>query len=141
MIKPIVTLMFSFLIFSIHAQSPIGLWKNFDDDDGKEKSHIEIYEKNGKLFGKVIKLLPSATIKTCVKCKGSKKGKDLIGLDIMWDLTKSGKGYDNGTVVDPKTGKEYDCKIELDGNDKLKVRGYIGVSMFGRTQVWKRVVL
>ena len=97
------------LSFFIYAQSPIGIWKNLDDEDGREKSHIEIYEQNGTLRGKVIKLLPAATITKCDKCTGANKG------------------------------KVYDCKIELDGTDKLKVRGFVGVSMFGRTQIWYKV--
>jgi uncharacterized protein (DUF2147 family) len=135
-----------FLIFSIlsislisAAQSPIGIWKNLDDEDGKEKSHIEIYEQNGKLRGKVIKLLPAATITKCDACTGVNKGKSLVGMDILWDLTKTGNTWDNGEILDPKKGKVYSCKIELQGKDKLKVRGYVGVSMFGRTQTWYKV--
>lgn len=131
----------SFLSFtvSMNAQSPIGVWKNLDDTDGKEKSHIEIYETNGKLRGKVIKLLPAATITRCDKCEGANKGKSLVGLDILWNLSKSGSVWDGGEILDPKSGKVYDCKIELDGSSKLNVRGFLGLSMFGRTQVWYRV--
>lgn len=121
------------------AQSPVGIWKNLDDEDGKEKSHIEIYEQNGKLRGKVIKLLPAATITKCDACTGANKGKSLVGMDILWDLVKTGKVWDNGEILDPKKGKIYSCKIELEGKDKLKVRGYVGVSMFGRTQTWYKV--
>jgi len=140
MLKPIISFLFLFLFVSMNAQSPVGVWKNYDDKDGKEKSHIEIYEKNGKLCGKVIKLLPGATLTNCVKCQGAKKGKSLVGMDILWNLTKVGNTYDNGTIIDPKSGKEYDCKIELDGKDQLNVRGYMGVSIFGKTQIWKRVI-
>jgi uncharacterized protein (DUF2147 family) len=134
--------LFAFFIMNasfLLAQSPIGVWKNLDDEDGKEKSHIEIYEQNGKLRGKVIKLLPAATITKCNACTGTNKGKSLVGMDILWDLKKSGKTWDSGQIMDPKNGKIYDCKIELKGTDKLNVRGYMGVSMFGRTQTWYRV--
>ena len=127
------------LSFFIYAQSPIGIWKNLDDEDGREKSHIEIYEQNGTLRGKVIKLLPAATITKCDKCTGTNKGKSLVGMDILWDLKKSGSVWEGGEILDPKKGKVYDCKIELDGKDKLKVRGFVGVSMFGRTQIWYKV--
>lgn len=139
MTKYIFLLFYLVLNLSVYGQSPVGVWKNLDDEDGKEKSHIEIYEQNGKLRAKVIKLLPAATITKCNACKGDKKGKDLIGLDILWDLKKSGKIWDGGHILDPKNGKEYNCKIEFDGTEKLKVRGYIGVSMFGRTQIWYKV--
>jgi uncharacterized protein (DUF2147 family) len=128
-----------FISFITIAQSPVGIWKNLDDEDGKEKSHIEIYEQNGKLRGKVIKLLPAATITKCNACTGANKGKSLVGMDILWDLTKTGNVWDNGEILDPKKGKVYSCKIELEGKDKLKVRGYVGVSMFGRTQTWYKV--
>ena len=130
---------FVFFGLIVFAQSPVGIWKNLDDEDGREKSHIEIYEQNGSLRGKVIKLLPAATITKCDKCTGTNKGKSLVGMDILWDLKKSGNVWDGGETLDPKKGKVYDCKIELDGKDKLKVRGFVGVSMFGRTQIWYKV--
>jgi uncharacterized protein (DUF2147 family) len=118
------------------AQTAVGTWKNIDDTDGKEKSLIQIYESNGKLRGKVIKLLPAATITKCDACKGANKGKSIQGMDILWGLESVGKGeYDNGEILDPKTGKIYDCSITVQGN-KLLVRGYLGLSIFGRTQTW-----
>jgi len=123
----------------LSAQSPKGIWKNLDDEDGREKSHIEIYEQNGKLRGKVVKLLPAATITHCKACKGDLKGKSLIDMDILWDMQKSDKSWTGGQILDPKKGKVYNCNIELDGPDKLKVRGYVGIPTFGRTQIWYRV--
>lgn len=122
-----------------YGQSPVGIWKNLDDTDGREKSHIEISESGGELKAKVIKLLPAATITKCNACKGDKKGKDLVGMEILWGMKKSGKVWQGGQILDPKSGKEYNCKLEFDGADKLKVRGYIGVSLFGRTQTWYKV--
>ncbi|HMR87360.1 MAG TPA: DUF2147 domain-containing protein [Saprospiraceae bacterium] len=139
MIKQFLFALFIMNASFVLAQSPVGVWKNLDDEDGKEKSHIEIYEQNGTLRGKVIKLLPAATITKCNACTGTNKGKSLVGMDILWDLKKSGKTWDSGQIMDPKNGKIYDCKIELKGTDKLNVRGYMGVSMFGRTQTWYRV--
>lgn len=131
----------TFLILSTwaFAQSPVGVWKTIDDEDGREKSHIEIFEKNGKMYGKVIKLLAGASATKCDKCPGNNKGKNIEGMEVVWDLKKSGKIWDNGTILDPKTGKTYSCKIEFDGNDKLKVRGYMGISALGRTQTWYKV--
>lgn len=122
-----------------YSQSAIGIWKNLDDTDGKEKSHIEIYEVNGKLEGKVIKLLPAASITHCDKCKGDNKGKSLVGMKILTDMKSSGSGWSGGHILDPATGKVYKCKMETEGADKLKVRGFIGVSLIGRTQSWYRV--
>ncbi len=123
----------------VMAQSPVGVWKNLDDTDGKEKSHIEITERNGKLTGKVIKLLPGVEITKCDACKGANKGKNIEGMTILWDLKKNGKSWENGQILDPKNGKIYSCKVELERDDVLKVRGFLGISLLGRTQTWYRV--
>jgi uncharacterized protein (DUF2147 family) len=133
------TALFMMFSFQASAQTITGIWKNLDDEDGREKSHIEIYEQNGTIRAKVIKLLPAATITHCNACSGDKKGKSLIGMDILWDMKKDGSQYSGGEILDPKKGKVYKCKIEHDGNDKLKVRGFVGVPALGRTQVWYRV--
>ena len=131
-------------LFSICAsictgQSFEGIWKTIDDTDNVEKSHVKIYSENGKLHGKVIKLLEGATATHCTPCDGDLKDKPITDLVILWDLEKDGKVYDDGTILDPATGKTYSCKLELDGTDKLNVRGYIGYSWLGRTQTWYRV--
>lgn len=129
------------VIFASHAQmDPTGIWKNIDDEDGKVKSHIEIYWEDGVLKAKVDKLLDNATLTVCNKCKGDKKGKPLVGMEIMWGLTPDGDNeWSGGKIMDPKKGKEYKCKIELENEDKLKVRGYVGIPTFGRTQYWYRL--
>jgi len=139
MIRIIAVLTFLSLMGVINGQSVIGVWKNIDDEDGKEKSHIEIYEKNGKVHGKVIKLLSGAALTHCSACKGDLKGKPIVGMNILWDMNKKGNEYINGKILDPKKGKVYDCDIRLDGADKLIVRGYMGFSAFGRSQTWYRV--
>lgn len=121
------------------GQSPIGIWENIDDEDGKPKSHIEIYEENGKLYGKVIKLLPAATLFQCKKCSGDKKNQPIEGMVILWDLVNHGDHYDDGSILDPKKGKVYGCKISMPSADVLDVRGYLKFAVFGRTQQWFRV--
>jgi uncharacterized protein (DUF2147 family) len=118
----------------------VGIWKNVDDEDGKDKSHIQIYEVNGILKAKVIKLLPAATLKTCDQCKGANKNKPIEGMEILSGLKKvNEKEYTDGTILNPKNGKIYDCTISLETQDKLKVRGYVGLSLIGKTQYWYRV--
>lgn len=119
------------------AQSPVGTWKTIDDETGKAKSHIEIYEKDGKLHGKIVKLLQAPEDTKCDKCEGSRKGKPLVGMTILWNLKKDDSEWEDGTILDPAKGKTYDAKIWLEGKDKLKVRGYIG--FLYRTQTWHRV--
>jgi uncharacterized protein (DUF2147 family) len=123
------------------SQSVIGKWKTVDDETGKEKSIVEIYEKDGKIYGRIIEILePENRYKKCTLCQGSDKDKPIMGLIFIKGLTKDGDEYSGGKILDPKNGNLYKCYINLIGNDKLKVRGYIGVSLFGRTQYWYRVL-
>lgn len=124
----------------VTAQSVTGTWKTIDDNTGKARSYIKVYEQDGKLYGKIVKILdPAKQDKICTKCKGSKKNKKVLGLVILEGLEKDGSKWDDGKITDPDNGKEYSCNVQLDGADKLKVRGYIGFSLIGRTQVWERV--
>lgn len=116
-----------------------GKWKTVDDTDGKEKSIVEIYEKSGKLYGRVDRLLEAADKTHCDKCPGEQKGKPILGMVILQDLLKSHSGGTDGKILDPASGKTYSCFIELESQDKLKLRGYIGMPAFGRTQYWYRV--
>lgn len=124
-----------------YAQSTVvGKWKTMDDDTGKPKSIIEIYESGGKIYGKVVEILDQEHKKSvCNKCSGDDKNKPILGMVVVKGLSKKGNEFRNGQILDPQNGKLYKSIIALDGKDKLKVRGYIGVSLLGRTQVWYRV--
>lgn len=127
-------------VLSVGAQSVKGKWKTFDDSTGDAKSIVEIVERDGKMYGKVVEILnPSAKGIKCKNCSGNDKDKPVLGLEIIKGLSKDGDSYSNGKILDPSNGKLYKCTISLDGNDKLKVRGYVGISAFGRTQTWVRV--
>ena len=121
--------------------SPIGVWETVDDNTGEAKSHVRIWERGGKLYGKIVKLLRVADDAVCDNCRGNKKNQPLLGMMIMWNLEKSDDGwYDDGRIMDPDNGKTYRCKIKVtSGGRKLDVRGYLGISLFGRTQTWNRV--
>ncbi len=129
-----------FFIFQIsYSQSIVGNWKTIDDETGKEKSIVEIFEKNGKIFGRILEVLdPEKKNKKCELCEGEDKNKSIQGLVIIKGLTKDEDEYSNGKILDPKNGKLYKCSISLENKDKLKVRGYIGFSLIGRTQYWYR---
>lgn len=116
-----------------------GLWTTVGDTDGTEKSIVEIYEQEGKYFGKVVKLLPAAKHTKCEKCPGDMKGRPITGMVVLKDLKRTTNGASNGKAIDPSNGKTYNCFIELENPDKLKLRGYIGVPTLGRTQYWYRV--
>lgn len=130
---------------ALSAQSPVGTWKSIDDDTGKERSLIEIYEKDGKIYGKIVKLFPfpdDDPNPVCDECDEDdpRYMKPIIGLEILQGLEKdSDKEWEGGEILDPKNGNVYSCYIELQKADKLKVRGYMGVALLGRTQYWYRV--
>jgi len=125
---------------TVSAQSVIGKWKTFDDKTGDAKSVVEIYEKDSKVYGKIIEILnPEKKNDKCTKCSGQDKDKPLKGLTIIKGLKKDGKEYSDGEILDPSSGKLYKCTISLENKDKLKVRGYVGISAFGRSQTWTRI--
>lgn len=122
--------------------SPVGRWKTIDDITGKAKSVVSIWEEQGKLFGRIQKLVdpdPKDPNPRCVDCPGQQKGRPVVGLRILWDLQKDGNTWSGGTILDPANGKTYKCLVSVeDGGAKLKVRGFIGLSLLGRTQYWLR---
>ena len=123
-------------MFSLNAQGIIGQWKTIDDDTGKPRSVVEIYENNGKYYGRIIKLFREPGEEqdpVCDVCPGPQKGKKIIGLEIIRNLIKEDDEYGDGTILDPESGKVYDCKIWLE-DGTLKVRGYI--AFLFRTQTW-----
>ena len=139
------TLIYAALIISSTAlaqQSPVGLWKNIDDATGKPKALIRITEANGEFSGKIEKLFREPTEDQnpkCIKCEGDLKDQPIIGLTILKGLKKDDDEYNGGTILDPANGKVYKSKMKLeDGGKKLNVRGYIGMPMMGRSQVWVR---
>ena len=128
------------MVFNAQSQTVLGKWKTIDDETGQAKSIVEIYEKSGKIYGKIIDILnPEKRKNLCSKCSGEDKNAPILGLIIIKGLVKDGDEYNGGKILDPLKGEEYKCLIALDGKDKLKVRGFIGVSLFGRTQYWFRV--
>ncbi len=126
----------------VSTTSPIGRWKTVDDVTGKVKSVVTIWEETGKLYGKIQKLVdpdPKDPNPRCTPCTGEQKGRPVIGLQILSDLQKDGDAWSGGTILDPESGKVYKCLLSLeDGGEKLKVRGFIGLSLLGRTQYWLR---
>jgi uncharacterized protein (DUF2147 family) len=128
---------------NLNAQpSPVGRWKTVDDATGKVKSVVLIWEANGKLYGKIEKLIdpdPQYPDPRCVRCEGEMKDRPIIGLQILWDLHMDGDQWSGGKVLDPDNGSKYKCFVAVeDSGKRLKVRGFIGFSVFGRTQYWVR---
>jgi uncharacterized protein (DUF2147 family) len=122
--------------------SPVGLWNNVDDKTGKPKADIRISESNGVLQGRVEKLYrgPSEDQHPiCSECEGDDRGRPVIGLSIIDGMRKDGDAWSGGTILDPENGKVYRSRLRLiDGGRRLEVRGYVGVPVLGRSQVWVR---
>lgn len=122
--------------------SPLGLWKTVSDDTGEPKAFVRILNEQGKLFGKVEKLILKAgedPNRRCDACSGDKHDKPIVGMTILWDLAEDGEGWSGGYILDPDNGRTYKCKLTVvDGGKHLDVRGFIGFSLLGRTQRWIR---
>jgi uncharacterized protein (DUF2147 family) len=119
------------------SNAAVGLWKN-------EDATFEIFENEGKLAAKIVALreplAPDGKGKTDIhNPDSSKHGRPIVGIVFMRGFTAAGPGkWEHGTIYDPKSGNTYSCSMELDGSDKIKVRGFIGVSLIGRTDIWTR---
>ncbi|MCW3159941.1 DUF2147 domain-containing protein [Chryseobacterium oryctis] len=133
-------LTFVLSLFGVMSFAQIeGKWKTIDDETKQAKSIVEIFKKSdGKYYGKIHQLLIKPADPNCTACKDDRKGKALVGLEIIRGLQKDGDEFTGGTITDPKTGKTYKCTITKKG-DQLNVRGYVGLSLLGRTQVWNKV--
>jgi hypothetical protein len=122
--------------------TPVGRWKTVDDDTGKISSVVVIWDEDGTLYGRIEKLAnpdPHDPDPRCTRCEGVMKDKPLIGLRILWNLRKSDDRWSGGEVLDPGNGKTYRCFVVVEsGGKRLKVRGFIGFSLLGRTQYWLR---
>jgi len=133
------TILILTISISIHSQTIFGKWHAKNENTGKVDSVIEVYEKEGKAYAKVIEIL-NKKIKNpiCQNCNGENKDKPILGLDILTGLEKKGDEWSKGEILDPRNGKIYKCYIQLMENNKLKLRGYVGISLFGKTRYWYR---
>lgn len=132
-------LFFSLFLQMAWGQSILGKWKTVDDISGKEKGIVEIFEHKNKIYGRIVEIFEADKKHLkCEKCEGEDKNKPILGMNIIKGMKKKDDGYEGGKIVDPKNGKSYHCKMTLEGKDKLIVRGYIGITLFGRSQTWIR---
>jgi uncharacterized protein (DUF2147 family) len=124
------------------TQTILGFWATYDDVTGELKSEVNLYEKNGEIYGNITKLYlkpgdPKDPV--CDECDEDdpRYKQKILGMEIIKGLKKDGDEYNGGNVLDPENGSVYKCRVWLeDGN--LILRGYIGFSLFGRSQTWKR---
>ncbi len=129
------------LAMATAAPSPVGTWRTFDDLDGKESGTVIITERGGLLYGNIVRIADVTKVDAiCALCTGDRKNQKVLGMEVIRDVKPDGNHWDGGTIVDPKTGKIYKLTMRLeDGGQKLVVRGFIGISLFGRSQTWLRM--
>ncbi|MBP6115276.1 MAG: DUF2147 domain-containing protein [Neisseriaceae bacterium] len=122
------------------AQGIVGKWQTIDDETKKPKGVVEIVASGGAFQGRVTQLY-EGSLNQCTGCTGAQKDGPIIGMTVVSGLkeTKDGQ-YEGGKVFDPKSGKTYSAKAKLINNGQsLELRGFVGVSLLGRTQTWKRL--
>jgi uncharacterized protein (DUF2147 family) len=120
-----------------------GLWEQVDENSGKAESWFKISERGGVYEGNVVKIFSKPGEDenwVCNKCEGAEKGAPVLGLTLIKGMQRNGLSYEHGTIMDPRDGSVYRALMKLspDGQ-KLEVRGYLGISLFGRSQTWNRL--
>lgn len=138
--KQILFAAFALIAAALPAQSITGVWKTIDDETGQAKSHVQLYEQNGKLYGKVVQILTERPDRLCDKCPGERKNQPVMNMIILENMILKDGFWQDGRILDPEKGKWYTCKLWLKAGDpnKLVLRGYIGP--FYRTQTWLRML-
>ena len=120
--------------------SPVGLWKTVDDRTGAAKAIVRISFHDGVYSARIEQSFdPQDASQVCELCTGDRKNQPIIGLEVIRGMTRRDDEYAGGEILDPETGSVYRCRFRLqDGGRKLLVRGFAGVALLGRTQVWIR---
>jgi uncharacterized protein (DUF2147 family) len=143
--KPLISLFAVLALFGNHyacaqnLDTITGNWTTFDDGTKQPAALVRIFEKNGQFSGVITKLLDRNAPVSCDKCQDFRKGKPLVGMEILSGLKKTGDLYTGGYILDPDEGEIYKVEIRpKDGGNTLDVRGYIGIPLLGRTQIWIR---
>lgn len=128
----------------LYAAEPLvnGLWEQ-TDDSGRVGGWFLFFERDGLFNGALVRAFPKPgepQMPTCSNCKDDQKGAPMMGLIIVKDMQRRGLSYENGTILDPRDGSIYRAKLELspDGQ-RLTVRGFLGIELFGQSQVWRRL--
>jgi len=131
-----------FCVGHLKSQSndPIaGSWRTFDDETNQPAAIVLISEKNSLFYGVVTKLLDPSALATCEKCTDARKGRPVIGMEILTGLKRNADSYSGGEILDPDNGEIYRATIFLmDQGNKLDLRAFIGIPLLGRTQTWIR---
>ena len=129
-----------------HADPIVGIWRTIDDKTGFSKALVEIKQQpDGTYDGTIIKVIPRPNYtpkELCQKCPAPFTDKPIVGLTLLWGLKKNADNpniYTGAQLIDPLSGKMYKGKVKVSGDGRqLILRGYVGVSVLGRSQIWIR---
>ena len=129
---------------ALAQDTPIGMWRTIDDNTGEARSHVEILEEaDGTLSGYIRHLTDETRRDALCEVCPEDHGKDqpVVGLQIIWGVTAHRSGdWRGGNIMDPESGKIYRVRITpVEDGQKLEVRGFVGISLLGRTQTWERI--
>lgn len=125
--------------FAQNKDAVLGKWLS-----ASSEGQIEIYKRSDKYFGKLSWIKEPNDEKGKPKLdqknpNASLRNKPLLGLEILKEFVFEGGKWTDGTIYDPQTGKTYSCILSLKENGQLNIRGYIGISLIGRSESWRRV--
>lgn len=138
----LVLLLLSVLSLTGFAQKSdviLGSWVNATGE-----AHVKIFKKGDKFFGKISWLKTpkdeKGNVKTDVKNPDeSLRSRPILGMEMLGNFVYDNGKWEDGTIYDPKSGKTYSCHMNIKNNGDLNMRGYIGISLIGRSESWKRV--
>ena len=124
------------------ARAYLGDWTTYSDDGDEAQSVVRITESGGALRGRIIRLLPTKAYPNpqfqCDDCEGRYQGSDLRAVPLIEGMEWKGDEFSGGRITDPTNGRAYRGVLTLDGPDRLRVRGFVGIRALGRTQIWRR---
>ena len=124
------------------APAVLGYWQTIDDNSGEARSIVLIEAEDDTVRGRIVRLIdPPEPDPLCEQCPGDKRDAPVEGLEILWGFTESraGREWSGGELLDPENGRVYRGRLRpRAGGAELEVRGFVGFSLLGRSQIWER---